>query len=298
MARAILFVNLKKENAQTLADEIRKEIGCQGMGVDMFTFEGKGEPSIAGSGYDVAFSLGGDGTVLYTARAVAAQGLPIFPVNLGTVGFIAAVHPEEWKTVFDAWRAGKARVSRRLMLEVRVEREGAECFRSSCLNDIVISASGIAKLIRLEASICYEESAEALDARTLLPLGEYRADGLIIATPTGSTAYSVAAGGPIVDSEMQAIILNPICPFALSHRPIVLPAWETLLVDVGEKQRSSVLLTVDGQVTEPLKGGDRLLITAAPSPANLIASDRRIFYDALRTKLAWNNAAMKGSLHA
>jgi NAD+ kinase len=119
-------------------------------------------------------------------------------------------------------------------------------------------------------------------------MGQFRSDGLIVATPTGSTAYSVAAGGPILEPEMEAIIINPICPFTLSNRPIVLPPRETVIVEVEKEQRSGVLLTVDGQVTEPLEPGDRIYVREAPYQAQLVASGRIAFYQALRTKLAWS----------
>ncbi|MDR0731366.1 MAG: NAD(+)/NADH kinase, partial [Treponema sp.] len=250
-----------------------------------FTFERP--ESFQGEAWDLAFSLGGDGTVLYAARVVAAQAVPIIPVNLGTLGFIATVLPDDWKTVLEQWETGSALVSRRFMLEVAVERRGKRTNLGPCLNDAVISALGIAKLIRLNVESVIPPSIEDRGAE-FLRLGEYRSDGLIIATPTGSTAYSVASGGPILEPEMEAIIINPICPFTLSNRPIVLSPREAVIVTVEQEQRSGVLLTIDGQVTESLEPGDRIHVYEAPFPAMLVASGRRAFYDALRTKLAWS----------
>jgi NAD+ kinase len=212
---------------------------------------------------------------------MASLGVPVFPINFGTLGFIAGVRPENWKKVFEDYLSGKAKLSRRLMLEARVERGGREVFRGCCLNDIVISASGIAKIIKLDVSANHEEDPE------FTPLSRDRSDGLIVATPTGSTAYSVAAGGPILDPELDVLILNPICPFTLSRRPMVLPAGEPLLIEVEQEQRSGVLLTVDGQLTEALEPGDRVYISRSPNPVTLIASDRTVFYEALKTKLLW-----------
>ena len=277
MPKAILFVNLKKENARIMADEILRELGRRNIQADSFTFKEKADFS-SDPGYDIAFSLGGDGTVLHVTRAMAPLGVPVFPVNLGTLGFIAAVRPEEWTEVFDLWLQGKVPLSRRLMLEARIKRGDTELFQSSCLNDIVISASGIAKMIRLQV---FSDSGESI-----LKLGQYRSDGLIIATPTGSTAYSVAAGGPVLDPELEAVILNPICPFTLFYRPIVLPARETLIVEVEANQKSG-FLTVDGQVTAPLESGDRVFISPSSRPGMLIASDRTAFYHALKTKFSW-----------
>jgi NAD+ kinase len=284
--RALLFVNLHKKNAGALADEIRAELEGRGVRTGCFTFR-KEEQFVRDGDCDLAFSLGGDGTVLCTARAMASRGVPIIPVNLGTLGFMATVRPEDWKTTLEQWEAGAALVSRRFMLEVAVERRGKRTNLGACLNDAVISALGIAKLIRLNVESVVPPSAGGRDPE-FLRLGEYRSDGLIIATPTGSTAYSVASGGPILEPEMEAIIINPICPFTLSNRPIVLSPRETVIVTVEEEQRSGVLLTIDGQVTEALEPGDRIHLGEAPSPAMLVASGRRAFYDALRTKLAWS----------
>ena len=274
--QAILFVNLKKENASKLADEITGELRCRGIEATNYHFEEKSKPGVD---YDVAFSVGGDGTVLYATRIMAPLGVPVLPINQGTLGFIAAVHPQKWKIYFDSWLEGKAALSKRLMLEAFVKRGDREIFRMSCLNDIVISASGNARMIRLQVYTNIGNSKNKL--------GQYRSDGLIIATPTGSTAYSVAAGGPVMDPEMEAIIINPICPFTLSNRPIVLPAHETVIVEVEQEQRSALLLSIDGQVTEPLEPGDCIFVSPSPKQAILIASDRFAFYHALRAKLSW-----------
>jgi NAD+ kinase len=161
------------------------------------------------------------------------------------------------------------------MLELWVERKGKKTAGHTCLNDTVICASGIAKLINLTVR----------DNENFI--AEYRSDGLIVATPTGSSAYSMAAGGPILDPEMEAIIINPICPFTLSNRPFVLPSRETVIIEVEREQRSGVLLTVDGQETENLEYGDRICLKQAPYGALLIGSGRNVFYGALRNKLSW-----------
>jgi NAD+ kinase len=280
--RALLFVNFNKADAGALADEIKRELGALGIETVLYPFEGHAS-FFPVTGFDIALSLGGDGTVLYTARIVSPNDIPILPINIGTLGFIAAVHPGEWLSVFRQWLTGASCISRRLMLDVVVERRGRTAARAVCLNDAVISSSGIAKIIRL--TVLADTGGQENSA--LLRLGNYRSDGLIVATPTGSTAYSVAAGGPIVDPEIEAVIINPICPFTLSNRPIVVPAHETVIVEVEAEQRSSIILTVDGQTAEPLEPGDSILIRRAPYCARLIASGRQAFYTALRTKLSW-----------
>ena len=278
--KAILFIDRKKKHARDLADEIKRELAS--LKIEADTYSPRGKPGFnTETGYGIAISLGGDGTVLYAARTISPLSVPIFPVNLGTFGFIAGVQPSEWKKVFSRWIEGKAALSQRLMLEMIVERGGVEVLRGCCLNDVVISASGIAKIISLRVSYSLKSRSD------FMKLGQYRSDGLIVSTPTGSTAYSMAAGGPIVDPELEALILNPICPFTLSHRPMVLTAEEMVLVEVEKEQRSGVLLTADGQVTEKLKGGDRVYLKKAPYCCLLIESGRTAFYQALRTKLSW-----------
>ena len=285
--RAVLFVNLHKENSGSVAQEIGQELEKRNIQAAVFSFSGRPQGPPSGE-WDIAFSLGGDGTVLYTARCLAGSGTPILPVNLGTMGFIAGVNRDEWLDVFRLWESGKITPSKRCMLEISVERRGEIVMRNTCLNDAVISATGIAKLIKLEArsSIVPGEDTE---------LGFYRCDGLIIATPTGSTAYSMAAGGPILDPEMEAVILNPICPFTLSNRPLVLPSKQTLVITVAEEQRSGVLLTVDGQDTFSLECADRIRIQQAPWNALLIFPGRSAYYSALRSKLSWSGDAVYGA---
>jgi NAD+ kinase len=283
LKRVLLFINLHKSGAQALAEEIGTELRGRGLELGSFTFQ-EGE-EYTGEGNERAFRLGGDGTVLSAARAMAPRGTPIIPVNLGTLGFIAVVQPAGWRTILDRWEGGRAPVSKRFMLELAVERREKRISLGSCLNDAVVSAMGIAKLIRLRVDSLVPSPGGT--EPELVRLGEYRSDGLIVATPTGSTAYSVASGGPILEPEMEAVIINPICPFTLSNRPIVLSPRETVIVTVEKEQRSGVLLTIDGQVTEPLEPGDRIYIRQAPFHALLVASDRRGFYNALRAKLAW-----------
>jgi NAD+ kinase len=276
---AVLFVNLHKKNAAQTSDVIRVELERRAIEAVVFSFEGKPEKPPSGR-WDIAFSLGGDGTVLTAARCLAPLGVPILPVNLGTLGFIASVNRDEWLDVFEKWLGGGILPSERRMLEICVERGGKAVLNSVCLNDVVISASGIARLIDLDVQIGGPESA--------VSIGSYRCDGLIIATPTGSTAYSMAAGGPIVDPEMEAMVVNPICPFALSSRPLVLPSRREMCVTVAEEQRSGVLLTVDGQDVFGLEKADKVFVRQAAHNALLIFSGKGSYYSALRTKLFWS----------
>ncbi|MDR0472651.1 MAG: NAD(+)/NADH kinase [Treponema sp.] len=306
MAKAVLFINNKKENAEYLASEIRRCLESRGFEHDSFSLDNEIVFETQ-SAYDIAFSIGGDGTVLYAVRCMAPLGIPVFPVNLGAFGFIAGIHPENWKSVFDDWCSGKAEFSRRLMLETRVERRGRVVARNICLNEALVSSPGIAKLIRLNVSLNagtlseYAVSTGTLGenvVRDFLHLAQYRSDGLIAATPTGSTAHSAASGGPILDPEIEAFILNPVCPFTLSHRPLVLPAAQTVLIEVEEDQKGGLMLTADGQLTQILEGGDRVFISPAAYKGILIASGRAAFYDALKHKFFWMASAMAGGFKA
>ncbi|MDR0557795.1 MAG: NAD(+)/NADH kinase [Treponema sp.] len=278
LKKVLLFVNPHKDLASVTALEIAEKLAERGIEYRFFSFKDKDKEPVEVA-YDLAFSLGGDGTVLYAARTVSALGIPVFPINMGTLGFIASIPHDGWTPIFDRFLAGAADISKRLMLEVRVERRGAVIERGSCLNDAVVSSSGIAKIVRTCVKT-FTGSGE-------ISLGSYRSDGLIAATPTGSTAYSAAANGPIIDPEMEAVIINPICPFTLSNRPLVLPSTETVIIEIEEEQRSGVLLSLDGQVTAPLAPGDKIFIQKAPYYAALVAVGRKNFYQALRTKLAW-----------
>jgi len=283
---AVLFVNLHRERSAETAGIIQAELEKRKITTEVFSFYGKpGKPPEGKR--DIAFSVGGDGTVLFAARSLAPVGTPILPVNTGTLGFIAAVNSNEWLDVFERYEEGKITPMRRCMLDICVERNSKIIKENICLNDLVISSSGIAKLIKLNVQINFDSGAntEGVNAAGGTALGSYRCDGLIVSTPTGSTAYSMAAGGPILDPEMEAMILNPICPFTLSNIPFVLPARQAITINVDNDQRSDVLLTVDGQDTFNLECADKIYVRQAPKPALLIYADKHTYYSALRTKL-------------
>jgi NAD+ kinase len=290
--KAILVVNLLKENARGVAEEIRAEL--EGRGAAVTTFVVNEQPGSVPDGpgdtpWDIAFSLGGDGTVLYTARNFAPAGTPILPIHLGTLGFLAGVERHEWLAVYERWLNGAAQISSRCMLGVSVfrgeEDREVSVFTNACLNDTVISSAGKARLIRLRLSTRLAPGSGAFD------LGRYRCDGLIIATPTGSTAYSMAAGGPILDPEMEAVVVSPVCPFTLSNRPLVLPSRQTLSVMVEKEQRNGIILTVDGQDAFELKPCDTVIIEHLPHYARLITAGRSSYYSALKEKLGWGEGA-------
>jgi NAD+ kinase len=225
---------------------------------------------------DLALSVGGDGTLLYCSQLVAGRDIPVLAVNLGTFGFISEVSRNEWQEVFEKYINEEISVSPRIMLDVTVVRADSEIGIFSGLNDGVIISSGIARLVELDAYL----------SKTYI--GRYRADGIIIATPTGSTAYSLSAGGPILHPEMEAFIICPICPFSLAHRPLVVPAKEYLEIVLQEKQRTTLNLTVDGQELFELQPGDSVIFKKSRHYAHILNSDKRNFYEVLRSKLNWS----------
>ena len=277
----LIIANLEKRRAGELAEAIRRDLTVEGIRTELFEFAG--EPASPPSDhYDLAFSLGGDGTVLFASRFLACRPIPIIGINMGAFGFLTEIAEHEWRDAFDEYRAGRLEVGERILQDVSVERESACAASFVGLNDTVISAAGIAKIIRLSVRV---GSAD---------LGHYRADGIIVATPTGSTAHSAAAGGPILDPRMDALIINPICPFTLSHRPIVVPGHETISVRVEQQQRTEVLMTVDGQLVLPLQADDIVTVRRHRSRAQIVRARRRSFYDVLRNKLNWSGGPEPG----
>lgn len=223
---------------------------------------------------DLLIVLGGDGTLLSMARAVAGLGVPILGVNLGGLGFLTATTQEELIPSLEALFRGDMLVEDRMMLAAQVKREGEQLPEYVALNDAVITKSAMSRIITFAVSV---EGQYATG---------YRADGLIISTPTGSTAYCLSAGGPIVHPEMDAVVLTPICAHTLTNRPIVLPASLPIEVTLlGEHHE--VMLTLDGQVGLPLKERDAVRVRQAASRIRLVRDPRRHFLSVLRTKLKW-----------
>jgi len=238
--------------------------------------------------------LGGDGTLLSVARAIGDRPVPILGVNLGTLGFLAEVNPGELPGVLDRVLAGDYATEPRLRLEVRAWRPGAngadgangaggadaaaeggrELLRALALNDAVVTRGDLSRIIDLET---WSDG---------VPLANYHGDGLIVATPTGSTAYTLSAGGPILMPGARACVVTPICPHTLSQRPIVLPDSATLEMAVRSREHTAQL-TVDGQVGVALQAEDRVAVRAAASPAHFVVSPLRSHTAVLRAKLGW-----------
>jgi len=223
---------------------------------------------------DVVAVFGGDGTFLYAARLVAGSGVPLLGINLGSLGFLTEVKLEEMHAAFERLLSGQYWLGERVFLDVKVSRQGTQLAQYLALNDAVINKGALARIIEMEVSVNSE----------LVTIT--RADGLIISTPTGSTAYSLAAGGPILYPTLGAFIITPICPHTLSNRPVVVPDGAS--VGVCLRHGSEVMLTVDGQVGTPLMQGDCIRFEKAAATIRLIQATESTFFKLLREKLMWN----------
>jgi NAD+ kinase len=224
-------------------------------------------------GLDLLLCLGGDGTLLHAAGLVGHRTVPVLGVNLGRLGFLVPFAPAEAKYAIERALAGKLATERRMRLDVRLSRASGDVVDRLCLNDAVISQGSMARLIELLARLDG-------DRVTI-----YKSDGLIICSPTGSTAYNLAAGGPILAPSQAAMAITPICPHTLTNRPLVVPASSRIEVELAGESRS-VILTLDGQWAYPLAPGDRVEITEAKAPLVLYRSEKP-YFEILREKLRW-----------
>jgi NAD+ kinase len=222
---------------------------------------------------DVLIVLGGDGTLLSAARAVGDLDVPIFGVNLGDLGFLTATTLDEMLPALEALLAGRMAIEERMMLAARVRRHGEWLREHVALNDVVIMKSAMSRIINLAVSVEGQHATA------------YRADGLIISTPTGSTAYNLSAGGPILFPVMDAIVLTPVCSHTLTNRPIVLPS--ALRVEVTLLADQQVMVTLDGQVGVDLVEHDVVEIRQAAPRIRLVRFPNKDFFSVLRTKLKW-----------
>jgi NAD+ kinase len=230
------------------------------------------KPDLA-SQVDLLVVLGGDGTLLSMARAVGDLGTPILGVNLGDLGFLTATTLDEMLAAAEAALAGQMAIDERMMLSARLVRAGAAVGDFAALNDVVITKSAMSRIINLRVAVEGQYATA------------YRADGLIISTPTGSTAYCLSAGGPILFPTMDAVVLVPIASHTLTNRPIVLPGAQRIEVTLMTDQ--DVMLTVDGQVGVHLREHDTVHVERAAARVRLLRFPRTDFFTVLRTKLKW-----------
>jgi NAD+ kinase len=275
-----LFV---KNDAQALqkAKELEKWLTQQGIGVireetcaPVLVNECR-EATSAPEDLWCVFVLGGDGTFLSAARWIGEHRIPLIGVKFGEIGFLAETAEDDLFTVAKRILTGDFTVEQRMRLRVKVQRGEKTVVSETVLNDIVINKGALARLASIETYI---------DDHYLTT---FRADGLIVATPTGSTAYSLAAGGPVVHPRVPGIIINPICPFTLTVRPLVVPDSARMMIKL-EREASDIMLTFDGQQGLPIDHNDCILLRKAGQPLNMIVVPGQQYFDVLKAKLRWS----------
>ena len=218
--------------------------------------------------------LGGDGTMLAAARLAAPRGIPILPINMGSLGFLTSFTVDELHPALDDTLEGRFSLSERVMISVELERAGKVIDNQRVLNEMVVNKGALARMIELELTIDSDFVCR------------YRADGLIVATPTGSTAYSLSAGGPIVHPAVEAFVITPICPHTLSDRPLVVRDSSCIEMKLSGNTES-VFLTLDGQRGIPLQPTDRVRVCRAKEMLKLIQPRKKSYFEILRSKLKW-----------
>ncbi|MBQ1388022.1 MAG: NAD(+)/NADH kinase [Clostridia bacterium] len=220
---------------------------------------------------DLAVSIGGDGTIIHTAKDAAVLGKPVLGVNCGRVGFVAGLEPGELSMLSRLF-TGEYTVDERMLLEVDIKKKGI-CSRSYALNDVTVTNGAISRMIDLDVYLNGE------------PINSYRADGVIVATPTGSTAYSLSAGGPVIEPHMKCMLMTPICPHSLFSRSVLFSDDSEVMICKGSASRTDPYVTVDGRNSEKIVGGDSVTMRRAPCAAKFIKLNNKNFYRILNEKL-------------
>ncbi|BCA80285.1 NAD(+)/NADH kinase [Desulfuromonas sp. AOP6] len=281
MKRIGIYIKRKNPTAVQVAREVNTWLAQRG--IEVFFEEGLAEELGGAQGYpgrsipamvNLILVLGGDGTLISVARQVGDLKTPILGVNLGSLGFLTEVTLDELYPVLERVIQGDFTVSDRMMMDAVVLRQGQKAGRFRVLNDVVINKGALARIIDMEASV------------DDVYLTTFKADGLIISTPTGSTAYNLAAGGPIMFPGLHCLVISPICPHMLTNRPIIVPDESIIRIEV-KFQDEDVVFTADGQVGMPLQGGDIVEVRRSKSSTLLVKSPSKDFFQVLRTKLKW-----------
>ncbi len=223
---------------------------------------------------DLIVVLGGDGTMISTARLVGDADVLVLGINYGSLGYLTDFRIEEMLPALESIIAGDYEIDRRVMLDVEHWRGTEKLVTGRVLNDVVINKSALARIIDIDVKL------------NELFVNKFRADGLIVSTPTGSTAYNLSAGGPIVYPSMNAVVLTPICPFTLTNRPIVVPDRAAIELTL-QHENEGVVLSLDGQIGYPMQAGDRIVINKSDTTFNLVQPANRNYFDVLRDKLKW-----------
>ena len=241
-----------------------------------FDLEYLGVPDIEKKAADIALSIGGDGTLLGVCRRYGAMAVPVCGINIGTLGFMADIELSELETKLQKLLAGDYRIEHRLLLAGFAKSDGEERFLGHAINDVVITKGGVARMLHLGLSI---NDSHLMD---------YKADGVIVSSPTGSTAYSLSAGGPIMSPSIQALLVTPICAHTFNMRPLVVGEDDVVHIKIAAIHQD-ILVTFDGQESFRLLPGDEVTVMKSTVQAGIIKFEDKDYYQILRTKLWKNN---------
>ena len=285
MRSVAILINVEKEAAVVLARELAPWFQARGIEVvaERAAAEAIGVPDLARdeSGLvkaDFALVMGGDGTLLRASHLMAPAGVPMFAIRFGSFGFLADTEPQDAIHALEKVLDGQYRIDERLMLQASVQRDGKDVRDiPAALNDVVIAKGPLARMLKLDTHVSGKY------------ISTYAADGLIVATPTGSTAYSLSAGGPLVAPGLSTIIITPICPHTLNARSLLVCSSESVELGLESGSGDMVTLTMDGQLGIPLQPGDKVSVSQAAYKAKLITFGTASFYDKLQTRLRWGD---------
>lgn len=257
----------ERKIALKAAEEVARQVNCDSLSIegDRLTED-----------IDLLVVLGGDGTMLGASRLIGSRRIPVLGINFGYLGYLTEFTLNEMFGALEDLREGNFRLDGRMMLDVSVRRNDQIIAEHRALNDAVINQSTLARMIELE---CFVNGDF---------VNSFRADGMIVSTPTGSTAYSLSAGGPIVFPLMNAIIITPICPHTLSNRPVIVPGDVTVEM-IFKQAKDGVLLTIDGQRGVSLEANDRVILRRSETTFQIVRPTRRNYFEVLRTKLKWGS---------
>jgi NAD+ kinase len=276
-----IYAKKNHSEAPKLAQDICSRLQQRGVGFLLEPWLGEvlGSEAVAAADVipqqvDLIIVLGGDGTLISVARQVDGLQVPILGVNLGSLGFLTEITRHELPSMLEAVLAGKYEISDRMMLDVEILRRGKLIATHTLLNDVVINKGSLARIIDMETWVDGDY------------LTTFKSDGLIISTPTGSTGYNLAAGGPIIYPGINNLVITPICPHMLTNRPLIVPSTSVVAVDVSFAD-DVVYFTGDGQVGDDLEAGDRVEVRRSAARTHLVKSPTRDYFEILRTKLSW-----------
>ena len=275
MNRFVILTNVEKDTNMETTLGIRRYLENKGK-VCLLADEYENDKKSFAGEIDGLLVLGGDGTLIRAAREFARYDVPMLGINLGTLGYLTSVEKDEIWTCMDALMADEFSIEKRIMLSGTVYHQGKEVMSSEAVNDVIVSRSGFSKLVELRLYV----NDELLDI--------YAADGVIVSTPTGSTGYNLAAGGPVVYPETELLVITPICPHSLTARSIVVSGREKITIEIGKRRKDQLeeaLISYDGQAGVQLETSDRVEIRTAAGAVRLIKIKNKNFYQVLRSKI-------------